>query len=51
MILDIYVHVLLICDICVYRQRARERESEHLANLHVGYMDVLCIILATFLYV
>ena len=26
MILDIHVHILLICDICVYRQRARERK-------------------------
>ena len=26
MILDIYIYILLIRDICAYRQRARERE-------------------------
>ena len=32
-------------------KRERKIKCEQLANLHVGYMDVLCIILTTFLYV
>ena len=46
-----YIYVYMCICIHIYIYGERDVVNAELANLSVGYMGVLCTILATFLYI